>query len=306
MADASLQQRAPGRPGAGLAFWSGLVRGVPPSVARSTRILLGSRVATIGGAIVLFWIIVALLAPWLAPDDPIAIDYAAIADPLPSANHWLGVDPKGRDLLSRIIWGARSVLALAPTAIIAAYVAGCMLGATAGYRGGLVDIVLSRLSDVILSFPILVLYILLITTIGPSGLNIVMAVTIATAPAVSRLARGLILELRTREYVLAAQMRGESALYIILVELLPNVRGPLLLDACVRLGWTIVTIGVLGFLGLGLPPPTPDWGGMIREASRVLLLWPHMAIFPCLALVSLVIGFNLFADGLQEISGQHG
>ena len=261
-----------------------------------------SPVAIIGAAIVLFWVLVALLAPLISPYDPLQIHYAELSDPYPSARHWLGVDPKGRDILSRIIYGAQVVLLIAPAAVFSAYVVGTAMGTSAAYFGGWVDIIISRIADVILSFPILVLYILLITTIGASALNIILAVTIATSPAICRLTRGLILELKSNDYVAAAQLRGESALYIMFVELLPNARGPLLLDACVRIGWTILTIGALGFIGLGLPPPTPDWGGMTREASRVLLIWPFMSIFPAVALVSLVVGFNLCADGLREIT----
>jgi peptide/nickel transport system permease protein len=117
-----------------------------------------------------------------------------------------------------------------------------------------------------------------------------------------RIVRGLVLDLRNREYVAAAQTRGEGAWYIMLVEILPNARGPLIVDACLRLGYVVITIGVLGFLGLGLPPPDPDWGGMINEARGVALAFPHMTVFPCLAISSLILGFNLLADGLREIS----
>ena len=277
----------------------GRLRGLAAQLALTWR---KSPVAIIGAAIVLFWILVAIFAPLISPYDPLAINYTALSDPYPSAKHWLGVDPKGRDILSRIIHGARAVLLIAPAAVLSAYVVGTAMGTSAAYFGGWVDTIISRIADVILSFPILVLYILLITTIGASALNIILAVTVATSPAICRLTRGLILELKSNDYVAAAQLRGESAPYIMFMELLPNARGPLLLDACVRIGWTILTIGALSFLGLGLPPPTPDWGGMTREASRVLLIWPFMSIFPSIALVSLVVGFNLCADGLRELT----
>ncbi|MEW6633189.1 MAG: ABC transporter permease [Pseudomonadota bacterium] len=273
-------------------------------MAYAWRYVRRSGTATFGLTLVAFWVAAALLAPLLPLHDPIAIDYAALNYPYPTLNHWLGVDPKGRDMLARIVWGARIALGLAPVSVLCGYVIGCALGTVAAYFGGWIDTVASRLIDVILAFPVLVLYILLITTVGPSALNIVAAALMSIVPAVARLTRGLILELKTRDFVAAAQLRGESSLYIMFVELLPNARGPVILDACARFGWTIVLIGILGFLGVGLPPPTPDWGGMIREATNVLLVWPHMAIFPCIALATLVIGFNLVADGIAELSNR--
>jgi len=153
-----------------------------------------------------------------------------------------------------------------------------------------------------LSFPVLILYIIVIATFGASGLNIVIAITFASAPGIMRIVRGLALDLRNRDYVAASQTRGETSFYIMMVEILPNARGPLIVDACVRLGYVIITIGVLGFLGLGLPPPNPDWGGMVNEARSMAMIFPHMAIIPCAAISSLVLGFNLLADGLREVS----
>ena len=132
--------------------------------------------------------------------------------------------------------------------------------------------------------------------------TIMLAITFATGPLVFRIVRGLVLDLRNRDYVAAAQTRGESAVWIMLVEILPNARGPLIVDACLRLGYVIITMGVLGFLGLGLPPPDPDWGGMINETRAMALAFPHMTLVPCLAISSLILGFNLLADGLREIS----
>ena len=153
-----------------------------------------------------------------------------------------------------------------------------------------------------LSFPVLVLYIIIIATVGASGLNIIIAITFASAPGVMRIVRGLVLDLRNRDYVAAAQTRGEPTWRIMLVEILPNARGPLIVDACLRLGYVIITIGVLGFLGLGLPPPDPDWGGMVNETRQMAMAFPHMTLFPCIAISSLILGFNLLADGLREIS----
>jgi len=255
----------------------------------------------IGLALVVLWVLAALLAPLIAPYPPNATDLAALADPTPSASHWLGTDHLGRDILSRLLWGARTVLAVAPIAVVGAALVGGCAGLAAGYFGGAVDLVISRLSDIVLSFPVIILYMIVLAVFGSSALNIVLVVSLTKAPIVARILRGLTLELRRRDYVAAAQMRGERALYIMLVELLPNARGPLIVEMCLRLGYTTITIGVLGFLGIGLPPPDPDWGGMVKDTYGMISVWPHMALFPCAAISSLVVGFNLLAVGLREV-----
>ena len=257
----------------------------------------------IGAGVVALWIFVALAAPFLAPFEPNALlsPFATPGAPGPDdGTFWLGTDHLGRDILSRIIWGARSVLTYAPVAAFCAYVLGVTMGLAAGYFKGWVDAGLSFVSNAVLAFPVLVLYILVITTIGASALNIVLAVTFASAPGIMRIVRSLVLDLRNRGYVAAAETRGEALWWILFVEILPNARGPLIVDACLRLGYLIITIGVLGFLGLGLPPPDPDWGGMINESRALTLAFPHMTLFPCLAISSLVLGLNLMADGLRK------
>ena len=274
---------------------------------RSFALLGESWVGMFGAAIVIFWVLVAVSAPLISPFEPnanfapaiYAIPGTVVAD---VGTFWLGADQGGRDILSRIIWGSRSVLIWAPVATFCAYFVGILMGLAAGYRRGWWDVVLSRVSDIILSFPVLVLYIIVITQYGASPINIVLAITFASAPGIMRIVRGLVLDLRNRDYVAAAQTRGESPWTIMLVEILPNARGPLIVDACLRLGYVIITIGVLGFLGLGLPPPDPDWGGMINYSRTMAMAYPHMAVFPCVAISSLILGFNLLADGLREIS----
>jgi len=268
-------------------------------------LLRESPVGMIGAAIIAFWAFVALFAPWLAPYDPNAtISPMKTPGATDGAGNtfWLGTDHLGRDILSRIIHGSRRVLVLAPLATLCAYIVGIPMGLTAGYLRGAWDTVLSFIANVILSFPVLVLYVIIIATVGASAANILVAITFASAPHIMRIVRGLVLDLRNREYVAAAQTRGEGALWIMFVEILPNARGPIIVDACLRLGYVIITIGVLGFLGLGLPPPDPDWGGMINETRQLAMSFPHMAVFPCIAISSLVLGFNLLADGLREIS----
>ena len=143
---------------------------------------------------------------------------------------------------------------------------------------------------------------IVLATFGSSARNIIVVLTLTQAPIIFRIVRGLTLELREREYVAAAKMRGESALYIMVVEILPNARGPLVVDMCLRIGLHDLLIGVLGFLGIGLPPPDPDWGGMVKDTYGMISVWPHMSLFPCAAISSLVIGFNLLAIGLREIA----
>lgn len=262
-------------------------------------------VGMIGAILVGFWVFVAIFAPLISPYEPNAtmVPFMKPGAANPDGGmFWLGTDHIGRDILSRLIWGSRTVLFYAPVAILSAYVVGILMGLVAGYYRGWIDDVLSRVGDMILSFPVLVLYIIIISTVGASGLNIVLAIVFASGPAIMRIVRGLVLDLRNRDYVAAAQTRGESAWRIMLVEILPNARGPLIVDGCLRLGYVIITIGVLGFLGLGLPPPDPDWGGMINETRQMALLFPHMTVLPCIAISSLVLGFNLLADGMREVS----
>ncbi len=272
---------------------------------KNILLLRESPVGVIGATIILFWVFVALFAPWLAPYDPNQ-PFPPFQKPFVTGpggeTFWLGTDHLGRDILSRIVWGARTVLFYAPLATFVAYTVGILMGLASGYMRGLTDDVLSRISDIILSFPVLVLYIVIITTVGASGFNIIVAITFASAPGIMRIVRGLTLDLRNRDYVAAAQTRGESNWYIMLVEILPNARGPLIVDACLRMGYVIITIGVLGFLGLGLPPPNPDWGSMINEARAMAMAFPHMTLVPCIAIVTLVLGFNLLADGVREVS----
>src|SRR5690606_1104028 len=149
-------------------------------------------------------------------------------------------------------------------------------------------------------FPVIILYLVILAKFGASALNIVLVIAVTKAPIIFRIVRGVTMELRQREYVSAARMRGESFWYVLAVEILPNIRGPLSVDVCLRLGYTTIAIGVLGFLGIGLPPPDPDWGGMVKESYSLIFVWPHMALFPSLAVSSLVIGFNLLAIGLRE------
>src|SRR5262245_108354 len=277
-------------------------RNLPPWM-RTMSLLRESPVGMVGLFLVLFWVFVAVFAPWLAPFDPNQNLYEIGVNMPPTWLNWLGTDDQARDLLSRIIYGSRLVLTIAPLATLCAYIVGCTIGLLAGYYRGWVDTILMQICNIILSFPVLVLYVIIMMKFGPSAINIIVAVTFIASPQVARLVRSQTLELREREYVAAAKMRGEPAWYIMLVEILPNARGPLIVDACLRTGYTAITIGILGFLGVGLRPPDPDWGGMINAHYGFMLGGQvHMALAPAIALSSLVVGFSLLADGLREIS----
>ena len=270
----------------------------------SLSVITRSRVAMIGLALVLFWVLVAIFAPLIAPHDPLAQDSKAINQG-PSALHPMGTDKLGRDVMSRLIFGARTILLLAPISVLAAVIVGMFLGLLGCYFGGLVDEIVMRVLDAIMAFPTILLYLIIISAIGPSALNVVVAITFVGAPGVARLVRSLALDIRTRDYIRAAETRGENPFYIMFVEILPNARGPLIIDSMLRVGYAIFAIGTLGFLGLGLPPPTPDWGGMINEARRYIWTNPLGVLWPALAISSLVVGLNLFADGLREESTRY-
>jgi len=270
------------------------------------RAFAESRIALVGATLVFFWLIVAVAVPFLPlvdPNQPIA----PFTPPMTEArDHFfvLGADFKGRDMLSRALWGCQRVLVWGVTATLVAYVIGTMLGLLAGYFAGWWDEVISFIANVFLAFPVMVLFIVILNYLGASGFNIVVAVTFASAPAIMRIVRGLTLDIKTRDYVFAAQTRGEHPVWIMLVELLPNVRSPIIVDACLRLGYTTVAITTLTFLGLGLQPPDPDWGLMIRESAKTAMLWKfsYMLLVPALSVSSLILGFNLLADGLREMS----
>ena len=267
-------------------------------------LIFKSRVATIGLAIVVFWILVAIFAPLIAPHDPLAQDSKAINQG-PSATYPLGTDKLGRDVMSRLVYGARVILILAPISVFLSVLVGTAMGLFGAYFGGAADETVMRLLDAIMAFPTILLYLIIISAIGPSPVNVVVAITFVGAPGVARLVRSLALDVRTRDYIKAAKTRGESSLYIMWVEILPNARGPLIIDAMLRVGYAIFAIGTLGFLGLGLPPPTPDWGGMINDARKYIWTNPLGVLWPALAIASLVVGLNLLADGLREESTRY-
>ncbi|NJN67303.1 MAG: ABC transporter permease [Chloroflexaceae bacterium] len=219
----------------------------------------------------------------------------------PSAKHWLGTDSRGRDIWARLAYGSRPILTLAPLSVFIALAIGGTLGLVAGYYGGFIDEVMMRVLDAMISFPQVLLYLVIIAALGPSAFNVVLAIVIAGVPGIARLVRGLTLDVKTRDYIAAAQTRGESPWYIMFVEILPNARGPIIIDAMLRMGYAVFAIGTLGFLGLGLPPPSPDWGSIVNAGKKLILQGhPWEALFGSMAIAMVVVGLNLIADGLSE------
>ena len=264
--------------------------------------LIQSRSAAIGAILILAWVFVAIAAPVISPYSPTEILGSRLE--APSLKHWLGTDHLGRDVLSRLFWGTQVILFLAPTSVLLGILIGAPLGLISGYVGGRLDAVIMRGVDILLSFPTLLIYILIITSIGSSVIIVVIAISLGSIPPITRIVRSLTLDERTKDYVNAARLRGERRRYILLREILPNVSGPIIVDSCIRVGYAIMAIGSLGFLGLGIPPPTPDWGGMINEGRKWIFSMPWTVVAPAAALSSVVIGLNLLADGIREIAQQ--
>jgi peptide/nickel transport system permease protein len=341
--------------------------------------LFDSPVGMFGFAIVMFWVFTAFFADMIITMDPLAqfsgsknaIVGSALKKPDEAAyTHFLlGADHVARDVFSRMVMGAREVLKIAPAATVFAFMVGVTLGLPAGYFGGKLDTVLSFLANLVLAFPVILLFYLLVTpeivktgipvyfaavlflfpiifltilfnsryftnppqrnlyvgitlvlglwaysglafNMDPTGLfhmdanllNVFVSVVFVNSPGVFRIVRGMTMDIKTRDYVAAGQTRGEGPWYIMLWEILPNARGPLIVDFCLRIGYTTILLGTLGFFGLGVSPESPDWGSTIDDGRKLLSMIPHPALAPALALMSLVLGLNLLADGLREES----
>jgi peptide/nickel transport system permease protein len=341
--------------------------------------LFDSPVAMIGFAIVLFWVFTALFAGWIITHDPL-VQLSGLKNQLPGALvpdvkegvypvYLLGGDSLARDVFSRMVMGAQRVLQIAPAATMFAFMVGITLGLPAGYFGAKYDTILSFIANLVLAFPVILLFYLLVTpeirdtgipiilaavlfifpvifltilfnsrfftnpprrnlyvgvtlVIGlwaysglafnadptgiwhmePNLLNVFVSVVFVNSPGVFRIVRGIVMDIKSRDYVAAGQTRGEGPWYIMLWEILPNARGPLIVDFCLRIGYTTILLGTLGFFGLGVSPESPDWGSTIDDGRRLLMVFPHPAVVPALALMSLVLGLNLLADGLREES----
>ena len=363
--------------------WAGLVVLFALSLTYKRRLglygkLFDSTVGMIGFALVMFWVFAALFADMIITHDPLGqfsgMRNAAPGTPLRDpaggfAYFLLGGDALARDVFSRMVMGAREVLRIAPFAAMISFMIGISLGLPAGYIGGKLDTVLTFIANLVLAFPVILLFFLLVAPeiqntaiprvmagilflmpvlfftvllnarfftqpmkrnlyvgavlviglwaysglafnadplgvwgMSPNLLNVFVAVVFVNAPTVFRIVRGITLDLKSRDYVAAAQTRGEGPWYVMLWEILPNARGPLIVDFCLRIGYTTILLGTLGFFGLGVAPESPDWGSTINQGRRLLTVYPHAALAPALALMSLVLGLNLLADGLREES----
>jgi peptide/nickel transport system permease protein len=266
---------------------------------RALRRFLRHRLAVLGLVIVVIFVLAAILAPWIAPYDPVATSWSRIRKP-PSELHWFGTDENGRDVLSRVLWGARASLMAGALSVTAALLLGVPFGLLAGLAGGWVDTVISRITDAMLSVPFLILAIALAAFLGPALENAMLAIAISASPIFVRLARGMAMEAKATEWVEAARSLGNPPWRIALVHVLPNIVPPLLVQATLAIAEAIIAEASLSFLGLGQQPPNPSWGSMLNSAQRFLTQAPWMAIYPGLAIFLVVLAFNLFGDGLRD------
>ena len=264
------------------------------------RLLVRSPAFVIGVVIILFWVACALFARLFV--DPLDSDLLSSLTP-PSADHWFGTDQLGRDMFARVLSGSRDVLTVAPLATLLGVGCGTALGLVMGYFPGWVDDILSRIVEAVLALPLLLLALLALTALGPSNGTVVVAIGMAFTPLVARTVRAAVMSERNLDYVAAARLRGEGALHIMFVEILPNVLPPIMVELTVRLGYAIFTVATLSFLGVGLQPPSSDWGLAISENYALIgggYWWA--VLFDAIAIASLVIAVNLVADGLAKVA----
>lgn len=253
----------------------------------------------IGGTIVVFFAFVAIFAPLIAPYGPTEPDWVAVRQ-APSAAHWFGTDDLGRDVLSRVIYGTRASLAAGVITAVIAVVFGVPLGLIAGYYGGLIDMAISRCTDALLACPFLVLAIALAAFLGPSLQNAMIAIGISAMPIFIRLTRGQVISVKEEDYITAVRAQGLSNGTIIVSHVLPNVMAPIVVQTTITMAVAVLAEASLAFLGLGQRPPAPSWGSMLDIARQFLTEAPWMAVWPGLAIVMIVLGFNLLGDGLND------
>lgn len=275
-----------------------LERGESPG-RRALRRFLKHRLAVFGLLVVLVFVLVAALAPWVATADPLATSWSAIRK-APSAAHWFGTDENGRDVFSRVVWGARASLLAGVVSVLAAVAIGVPLGLLAGLAGGWTDTIISRIADAMLSVPFLILAIALAAFLGPALENAMLAIAITASPVFVRLARGMALDAKATDWVEAARALGNPPWRLGLRHVLPNIIPPLLVQATLAIAEAIIAEASLSFLGLGQQPPDPSWGSMLNSAQRFLTQAPWLAIFPGLAIFLVVLAFNLVGDGLRD------
>jgi peptide/nickel transport system permease protein len=266
---------------------------------RALRRLVRRRGAMVGLAVIAIFVLLAVAAPWVTPYDPIAQSWTTVRK-APSALHWFGTDEVGRDVLTRVVFGARASLMAGVISIAIALSIGVPLGLVAGYLGGFVDALISRLTDAMLACPFLILAIALAAFLGPSLGNAMIAIGITATPIFVRLTRGQVMAVKVEDYVEAARAVGNPRWRIALVHILPNILPALLVQATLSIAAAIIAEAALSFLGLGQQPPAPSWGSMLNAAQRFLVNAPWMAIWPGLAIFVTVLSFNLLGDGLRD------
>ena len=255
-------------------------------------------IAVAGAGLILAWLLLAVLAPWVAPYDPNFVDVAGRLRP-PSAAHWLGTDALGRDVLSRVIWGARVSLLVGFGVVLLGAAFGTLLGATAAYARGWAEEALMRVTDLVFCFPPIILAMAIAAALGIGTLNTMIAMLVVWWPKFARLARSLVISQRALEYVEAAVTSGAGPGRVLLRQILPNAAGPLIVLVTLDLGNAILVFAGLSFLGLGVTPPAAEWGAMVAEGRELVQQW-WVATFPGLAILSVVMGFNFLGDGLRD------
>ncbi|WP_315757818.1 MULTISPECIES: ABC transporter permease [unclassified Bradyrhizobium] len=266
---------------------------------RTLRRLVKRKGAMVGLGLITVFILLAVLAPLVAPADPIKTSWALVRK-APSAAHWFGTDDLGRDVLARVIYGARASLLAGAISVAIALAIGVPIGMLAGYRGGFIDALISRITDAMLACPFLILAIALAAFLGPSLGNAMIAIGISATPIFVRLTRGEVMSVKVEEYVEAARSVGDTDLQIAVRHILPNIMPALLVQATLSVAAAIIAEAALSFLGLGQQPPAPSWGSMLNAAQRFLTNAPWMAIWPGLAIFLVVLSLNLLGDGLRD------
>lgn len=266
---------------------------------RAWRKLRRNRVGMTGLAVVLGFVLIALLAPWIATHDPVAASWSAIRK-APTAEFWFGTDELGRDVFSRVVWGTRASLLAGVVSVGIALVLGVAIGMVAGFFGGFIDGLISRITDAFLACPFLILAIALAAFLGPSLTNAMIAIGVSAAPIFVRLTRAQVINIKVEDYIEAARAVGCSPLRIATFHILPNITAPVIVQSTLTIASAIIAEASLSFLGLGQQPPEPSWGSMLNTAKNFMDNAPWMAIWPGLAIFVLVLAFNLLGDGLRD------
>jgi peptide/nickel transport system permease protein len=291
--------RHPGQPGPGGPN-TDVVNDETAEAESVLRRALSTPTVVIGGAILGLFLLIAIVAPWIAPYPPTEFHTANSLEG-PSRDFLLGTDQFGRDTLSRTLVGTRSIFLVSFSATAFGVLLGTIVGLSAGYYGGKTDEILMRIADGLMSFPSLLLALFVLTMFGPALINVIIAIGIVFIPRVARIIRSVALDIRTNQFIQAAEARGERGIYIILREMLPNAWPPIVVESSIRVSYAILISASLGFLGLGVQEPTPDWGLMISQGRNLISVAPWLVLVPAVFISTLVIATNIFADGLSRL-----